>query len=99
MAAIPSCLRVRRPTMGLNVFRLSLSRPLSFLASPLRPDIRWKIVSSTWRYAQYAEIPRDPKDPPFLLPTRFYLASRSLQRQRLRARRCDNLWIIAPARN
>lgn len=27
----------------------------------LSADIRWKIVLSTWRYAQYAEIPRDPE--------------------------------------
>lgn len=87
MAAIPSCLRVRRPTIGLNVFRLPLSRVPS---SSLRPDIRWKIVSSTWRYAQYAEIPRDSDRPsPSFL-------SRPAFSQTTARRRDNSSRIIAP---
>lgn len=33
-----------------------------------RHGIRWETVSSTWRYARNAEIPRDPEDPVFIFP-------------------------------
>lgn len=95
---IPSCLEIRRPTMGLNVFRFPLPPFLSFsLSVPLLTlDIRWKTVSSTRRYAQYAEMLCDPEDHHRGC---LYLCPCSLNGND-RERCCDNSSrIIASARN
>jgi len=74
--------------MILNVF----CPPLPRLSSRL--SVRWKTVSSIWRYARNAEIPRDPERSSVFIFPRVPLNGN------LRRRGCDNSSrIIAFARN